>query len=94
MGNAPVEGYITEAAPGDLMLKIAGNKEFTQWWEHWMSRIHPHRSSVNEGKGTKAPNANKKPTNTNKKKEGAASQVSEDAGCPRFKPTEASESTT
>ena len=60
------------------MLKIAGNKEFTQWWEHWMSRIHPHRSSVNEGKGTKAPNANEKPTNTNKKKEGAASPVSEE----------------
>ena len=75
------------------MLKITGNKEFIEWWEHWMSRIHPHRSSVDEGKGTKAPSANKKPTNTNKKKE-AASRVSEDAGRPRFKPTEASESTT
>jgi hypothetical protein len=51
------------------MLKITGNKEFIEWWEHWMSRIHPHRSSVDEGKGTKAPSANKKPTNTNKRKE-------------------------
>ena len=25
------------------MLKIRGNKEFVQWWEHWMSRIHPNR---------------------------------------------------
>jgi hypothetical protein len=26
------------------MLKIRGNKEFVQWWDHWMARIHPHRS--------------------------------------------------
>ena len=25
------------------MLKIRGNKEFVQWWDHWMSRIHPNR---------------------------------------------------
>lgn len=26
------------------MLRIRGNKEFVQWWEHWMSRIHANRS--------------------------------------------------
>lgn len=26
------------------MLKIRGNKEFIQWWEHWMSRLHSNRS--------------------------------------------------
>jgi hypothetical protein len=26
------------------MLKMKGNKEFLAWWEHWMSRIHPHRT--------------------------------------------------
>jgi hypothetical protein len=25
------------------MLRIRGNKEFVQWWEHWMSRIHANR---------------------------------------------------
>ena len=25
------------------MVKIRGNKEFIQWWEHWMSRIHSNR---------------------------------------------------
>jgi hypothetical protein len=28
------------------MLKIRGNKEFIQWWEHWMSRIHSNRHGV------------------------------------------------
>ncbi len=28
------------------MLKIRGNKEFIQWWEHWMSRIHSNRYGV------------------------------------------------
>ena len=28
------------------MLKMKGNKEFIQWWEHWMSRIHPNRHGV------------------------------------------------
>jgi hypothetical protein len=25
------------------MFKISGNKEFVQWWEHWMSRLHANR---------------------------------------------------
>jgi len=37
---------------------IKGNKEFIEWWEHWMSRIHakPHlqklstESDANHGK--------------------------------------------
>jgi len=28
------------------MLRIRGNKEFVQWWEHWMSRIHANRSGL------------------------------------------------
>jgi hypothetical protein len=28
------------------MLKIRGNKEFVQWWDHWMSRIHPNGSGA------------------------------------------------
>jgi hypothetical protein len=76
------------------MLKLTGNKEFIEWWEHWMSRIHPNRSSVNEGKGAKLPNADKEPAETNKKKEDAASQVSADPGSARFKATKAPESTT
>ena len=27
------------------MLRIRGNKEFVQWWKHWMSRIHANRSA-------------------------------------------------
>ena len=27
------------------MLRIRGNKEFVQWWEHWMSRIHANRGA-------------------------------------------------
>jgi hypothetical protein len=30
------------------MLKIKGNKEFSQWWDHWMSQIQPNRVSTEE----------------------------------------------
>jgi hypothetical protein len=30
------------------MLKIKGNKEFSQWWDHWMSRIHSNSVSIRE----------------------------------------------
>ncbi|MGC2195937.1 MAG: hypothetical protein WA628_14765 [Terriglobales bacterium] len=63
------------------MLKIRGNKEFVEWWEHWMSRIHPNRALVGEGKPAKAPKGKKSPAHKNKREE-ANSRASIDPGRP------------
>jgi hypothetical protein len=38
--------YLSANSPG---LKYGGNKEFNQWWEHWMSKVRDSRSPA---KGT------------------------------------------
>lgn len=44
------------------MLKIRGNKVFFEWWDNWMSRIHPNGTRPQP---TSAAEQNSKPENKN-----------------------------
>lgn len=66
------------------MLKIKGNKEFAQWWDHWMSRIHPNQDTANDGHPRMTPNDKTRP----RRQVEAESQRPAHRERPRWAPTE------
>ena len=51
------------------MLKIKGNREFFQWWEHWMSRLHPNHTLISDSKSTENPGGKGTATGTSRREE-------------------------